>query len=445
MRAGASTSTTHDRVASRLLICRSSGVGGCLDVPGSKSYTNRALVIAGLADGTTRIANALVSDDADSMVCGLRALGDSIIEDSARRGWSVVGTGGVLSGGPIVVDADLAGTTLRFLTAVAVLGCGGIEVTGRAPLRKRPVGPLLEVLRSCGACLRGSGEFGDRAPIVVGRRDGPLGGRVTLDSSQSSQFVSALLLVAPYFDEDLVLEHHGVGARGFIDLTVELMARHGAAIEVAGNVVRVSAGTIYNAADERVPPDASSASHLFTLAIATAGEVTVNHLAGAASQPDFAILKVFEQFGASVAVGADGSVTVAGPAQLRPVDVDLSQMPDQLPNVAVLAALARGTSRIRGVGVTRFHETNRMVAVARELARTGAQTELGDDDVVVKGGRARGGASFSSYHDHRMAMAMAALAAAVGNSEVVGAECVSKTYPGFWSDASALGLQMQAA
>ena len=370
-----------------------------------------------------------MSDDADSMVSGLRALGANIKEDSARRGWSVVGTGGALSPGPIVVDANLAGTTLRFLTAVAVLGSGGIEVTGRAPLRERPVGPLLEVLPSCGACLSGSGEFGDRAPIVVKRRDRPLGGRVTLDSSQSTQFVSALLLVAPYFDEDLVLEQHGAGARGFIDLTVDLMARHGAAIEVAGNSVRVSAGTTYNATDERVPPDASSASHLFTLAIATAGEVTIKHLAEAASQPDFAVLEVFEQFGAGVVVGADGAVTVAGPAQLRPVDIDLSQMPDQLPNVAVLAALARGTSRIRGVGVTRFHETNRMVAVAHELARTGVQTELGDDDVLVEGGRARGGATFSSYHDHRMAMAMAALAAAVGNSEVVGAECVSRRIP----------------
>jgi len=387
-----------------------------------------------------------VGDDAESMVSGLRALGANIVEEAplgASGTWSVTGTGGVLSAGPIVIDANLAGTTLRFLTAVAVLGSGAIELTGGAPLCNRPIGPLLDGLRRCGASLRGSGKLGDRAPVVVDGRKGPLGGRVKLDSSQSSQFVTALLLVAPYFDGDLILEHHGAGARGFIDMTVELMARHGGAVEVAENAFRVSAGMTYEAADERVPPDASAASHLFTLAIATGGELTVNDLTSARSQPDFSVLNVFEEFGARVSLGPDGSVTVAGPAHLRPVDTDLRQMPDQLPNVAVLAALARGTSRIRGVGVTRFHETNRMVAIVEELARAGVHAEVGHDDVIVQGGGATGGVTFCSYHDHRMAMAITALAAAVGDSHVAGAECVSKTYRAFWSDAARLGLKLR--
>lgn len=446
MSARASTSTAQGGLPSRIQIYRSPGVRGSVDVPGSKSYTNRALVIAGLAGGTSRISNGLVGDDADSMVSGLRALGANIVEEAPPGDpgeWSVVGTGGALSAGPIVIDANLAGTTLRFLTAVAVLGSGRIELTGGASLRERPVGPLIDGLRCCGASLRGSGKLGDRAPIVVDRRKRPLGGRVKLDSSQSSQFASALLLAAPYFDDDLTFEHHGAGARGFIDLTVELMARHGAAVEVAEDAFRVSAGMTYEAADERVPPDASAASHLFTLAIATGGEVTVNHLQSAIGQPDLSVLKVFEEFGAQVSLCMDGSVTVTGPAHLRPVDADLRQMPDQLPNVAVLAALARGESRIRGVGVTRFHETNRMVAVAEELARAGVHAEVRHDDVIVQGGGASGGATFRAYHDHRMAMALAALAATVGNSHVAGAECVSKTYRAFWSDAAKLGLKLR--
>lgn len=422
--ARASTSTAQGELPSKIHIDRSPGLRGSVDVPGSKSHTNRALVIAGLAKGTSRISNALVGDDAESMVSGLRALGADIVEEAplgAPGTWSVAGTGGVLSARPIVIDANLAGTTLRFLTAVAVLGSGAIELTGGAPLCNRPIGPLLDGLRRCGATLRGSGKLGDRAPIVVDRRKGPLGGRVKLDSSQSSQFVTALLLVAPYFDGDLILEHHGAGARGFIDMTVELMARHGAAVEVAENAFRVSAGMTYEAADERVPPDASAASHLFTLAIATEGELTINHLTSARSQPDFSVLSVFEEFGARVSLGPDGSVTVAAPAHLRPVDIDLRKMPDQLPNVAVLAALARGTSRIRGV-----HETNRMVAIVQELARAGVHAEVGHDDVIVQGGGASGAVTFCSYHDHRMAMAVAALAAAVGNSHVAGAESVSK-------------------
>lgn len=442
----ASMPTAECRLPSAIRIDRSPGVCGSADVPGSKSYTNRALVIAGLAGGTSRISNGLVGDDADSMVSGLRALGADIVEEApagAPREWSVAGTGGVLAAGPIVIDADLAGTTLRFLTAVAVIGFGGIELTGRAPLRDRPVGPLLDALRCCGARLRGSGRVGDRAPVIVDKRNGRLGGRVKVDSSQSSQFVSALLLVAPYFDEDLILEHHGAGAGGFIDLTVELMARHGAEVEVAADALHVSAGMTYEAADERVPPDASAASHLFTLAIATGGEVTVNHLESALAQPDFSALRVYENFGARVSRGTDGSVTVAGPTHLRPVEADLSQMPDQLPNMAVLAALAQGTSRIRGVGVTRFHETNRMVAIAEELAKAGVHAEVGDDDIVVQGGGASGGATFASHDDHRMAMAIAALAAAVGSAELTGADSVSKTYRAFWSDAVKLGLSLR--
>lgn len=438
--------TAQEWLPSSIRIRSSPGVQGSIDVLGSKSYTNRALVIAGPAGGTSRISNGLVGDDAESMVSGLRALGADIAEGEtagAPGEWSVVGTGGVLSAGPIAIDANLAGTTLRFLIAVAVLGCGGIELTGGAPLRERPVGPLLDGLRRCGASLRGSGKLGDRASIVVDSRNGPLGGTVKVDSSQSSQFVSALLLVAPYFDDDLILEHHGVSARGFIDLTVELMARHGGAVQEADDALRVSAGMTYEAGDERVPPDASAASHLFTLAVATGGEVTVDHLQRAVGQPDFSVLNVFEEFGARVTLGTDGSVTVAGPAHLRPVDTDLTQIPDQLPNVAVLAALARGTSRIRGVGVTRFHETNRMVAVAEELSRAGVQAEVVHDDVIVHGGRARGGVTFSSYGDHRMAMAIAALAAAVGNSQIAGAESVSKTYRAFWSDAAKLGLGLR--
>ena len=446
MSARASTPSSRGGPPSTVKIDRSPGVRGPVDVPGSKSYTNRALVIAGLARGRSRISNGLVGDDAQSMVSGLRALGAEIVDEAspgAPGEWSVAGTGGVLSAGPVVIDANLAGTTLRFLTAVAVLGSGGIELTGGAPLRERPVGPLLDGLRHCGASLRGSGKLGDHAPIAVEARKGPLGGRVKLDASQSSQFVSALLLVAPYFDHDLILEHHGATAHGFIDLTVDLMVSHGAAVEVAQNALRVSAGMTYEAADEHVPPDASAASHLFTLAIATDGEITVNRLQSALGQPDLSVLRVFEQFGAKVSLGPDGSVTVTGAGNLRPIDTDLSQMPDQLPNVAVLAALAPGTSRIGGVGVTRFHETNRMAAVAKELAKVGVHAEVGHDDVIVHGGGASGGATFCSYHDHRMVMAIAALAAALGDSHVAGAECVSKTYRAFWSDAAKLGLRLR--
>lgn len=420
-----------------------SRIRGSIQVPGSKSHTNRALVIAGLANGTSQITNGLAGDDADSMVAGLQALGVDIADRSvpgASKAWSVVGNGGIIPNRPIFVDADLAGTTLRFLSAAAVLGHGDITVTGRGPLLTRPVGPLLAALRQCGANVHGSGEFGECAPVIVSTHSHRLGGNVAVDASKSSQFVTAMLLVAPYFDDDLVLTYHGLGARGFIDMTVQLMRRHGVSVAETDDGFRVPAGVVYQAANERIPPDASAASHMFTLAVASGGEVTVTDLQLANSQPDFSILDVFEKFGARVSPQPGGNVTVSAPERLRPVNVDLAHMPDQLSNVAVLAALAHGISRIRGVAITRFHETDRMAAIAGELGKAGVEIEVGEDEVVVHGGGPLQGATFWAYHDHRMAMSLASLAAAIGDSHIDGAEAVSKTYQTFWSDAGKLGL-----
>jgi 3-phosphoshikimate 1-carboxyvinyltransferase len=420
-----------------------SRIEGSIEVPGSKSYTNRALVIAGLATGTSRITNGLAGDDAASMVSGLRALGVDIADESApdlSKTWSVVGNAGNLPARPILIDADLAGTTLRFLSAVAVLGRGDVTITGREPLLNRPVGPLLAALRQCGGNVHGSGELGECAPVTVGKRSHRLGGTVDVDASKSSQFVTAILLVAPYFDEDLVLTHHGLGARGFIEMTVQLMERHGVSVSETENGFRVPAGAVYQPSDERIPPDASAASHMFTLAVATGGEVTIADLQLAKLQPDFSILDVLQEFGARVSRLPGGDVSIAAPERLRPVDIDLALMPDQLSNVAVLAALAPGTSRIRGVAITRFHETDRIAAVASELGKAGVEVEVGEGDVTVRGGGPLHGATFYAYHDHRMAMSLAALGAAIGDSRIDGAEAVSKTYQAFWADAARIGL-----
>jgi 3-phosphoshikimate 1-carboxyvinyltransferase len=439
-------------------VARSTTTGGRVRVPGSKSMTNRALVAAALASGTSRITGGLVGDDADSMVAGLRQLGAGIREIAAAGAspvWEVSGTGGIITGGPLVIDAAMAGTTLRFLAAVAALSRGSngdadIVITGRPGLLGRPVGPLLDALRACGAAVTGSGPSGEHAPIHVRPRRGPLGGRVAVDATKSSQFATAVLLVAPCFDASLELEASGLGAAGFVELTVELMAHFGVPVSQQGSVYGVPTGG-YEAADYAVPPDASAASHLLTLAVATRGSVTVEGLLDACSQPDFAVLDTLRAFGADVHHDdTDRSVTVSGPDQLRAVDVDLRAMPDQLPNVAVLAALAPGASRISGVGITRFHESDRMAAVAFELAKVGVRVDLEDDALVVHGGTARtgsagstGAVTVSSHDDHRLAMALAALGAALGNLAIGGADAVSKTYRDFWRDARAIGLRTE--
>lgn len=417
-------------------------MAGSARVPGSKSYTNRALVIAGLAEGSTRVSNGMVGEDSASMIAGLRSFGVGVKEeerDARSAVWRIDGNGGVLPPDPISIDANLAGTTLRFLTALAALCHGEITISGQAPLRRRPIGGLLAALRDVGADVRGSGTNRGHAPVFAGPRKRQLGGRVDVEVSESSQYASALLLVAPYFDHDLVLRYGGGGADGYIDMTVELMARHGAEVETTGNALRVRAGQRYEPGNEQVPPDASSACHLFTLAIATRGEVIVEGMTAARSQPDFSILEVFEHIGARVSYRADGAVAVAA-GELEPFDVDLTHTPDQLPNLAVLAALAPGTSTIRGVGITRFHETNRMEAVASELTKLGIDVELGENDLRVRGGNPTGNVTLWAHDDHRMAMALAALAAAIGDCELAGADAVAKTYPTFWTDTAGLGL-----
>ncbi|HLI45503.1 MAG TPA: 3-phosphoshikimate 1-carboxyvinyltransferase [Acidimicrobiales bacterium] len=433
-------------LAERLEIHRSE-ISGRVRLPGSKSLTNRALVVAALAEGRSLISGGLAGDDSESMVEGLRLLGAGVRElGTEPPSWEVDGTGGRVGGpGPgasgLVIDANLAGTTLRFLTAVAALGAGGVTVTGRGGLLGRPVGDLLTALRSCGADVRGSGPGGDRAPVHVGAR-GRLGGSVVVEAGSSSQFVTALLLAGPCMDEDLELEVRDLADDGFVRLTIEVMEHFGAEVDPLPRGYRVRAGAGYHGADYEVPPDASAAAHLATLALAVGGTVTLEALAAARSQPDYGfVTAVVAAAGGRVREEAGGAVTVSGPRRLRPLDVDLRAMPDQLPSAAVLAALAPGTSVLRGVGITRHHETDRMAAVKEELNKAGVEVELTGDDVVVHGGTARPGAVLDSHGDHRMAMALAALAAAIGGCLVEGAGAVSKTYRAFWRDACALGLR----
>lgn len=423
----------------RFRIEPSGPLSGVLDAPGSKSHTNRALVAAALAEGDSVLRHPLDADDVRTMAAALGALGAGI--ESSPDALLVRGTAGrpgVVSGGAVTLDAGLSGTTMRFLSAVGSIATVPVVVTGDAPLLARPVGPLADALAALGAAVT---TVGGRPPVSL-LPSGISGGRVVVDASASSQFVSALLLVAPYASGDLEVVPENLGAAGYVALTVSLMRRWGADVSCEGGTVVVRAGAPYRARQELIAGDASSAAHLFALAAASGGEVRVTDLALSGEQPDLGVLAVLEEMGAAVRREADGAVVVQGPEELRPVEVDLSGMPDQLPTLAVLAALAPGRSVLHGAGVTRHHETDRLAAVATELGRVGVRTEVGPDSIVVHGGRPGGPAQIETYRDHRMAMAFAALGSAV---ELVVQEpgCVAKTYPRFWQDASSLGLAVR--
>jgi 3-phosphoshikimate 1-carboxyvinyltransferase len=409
-----------------------------LAAPASKSVTNRALLCAALADGSSRLLGAAASDDAQAMAAALSLLGARV--DTAS--WTVTGTGGRLVSPTRPLDARLSGTTMRFLAAAATLTPAGATVTGQAPLLRRPVGPLVAALRALGAELQ---DEGGRPPVTAAG-GGLDGGRATVDAGASSQFASAVLLVAPYARRSVVLTAERLGAAAYVALTAELMGQFGAVVEPAGPAAwRVEAGHPYRATDLAVEYDASAAAHLLALAAATGGRVTVTNATPGTLQPDAAVVDLLAAMGATV-TRHGRELTVRGPEVLGPVDADLAGMPDQVTTVAALAALARGRSRLRGVAIARGHETDRLAALAAELAKLGvAVTELPDELVVDGAGPDRlRPARLATWGDHRMAMALAAVAARVPGVVLEDPGCVAKTYPRFWDDLAAGGLSWRA-
>jgi 3-phosphoshikimate 1-carboxyvinyltransferase len=424
---------------SEVEIVPSGPLHGVCRAPASKSVTNRLLLAAALAEGTSHLAGILRSDDTAVMMAALRSLGAAVRESDGSV--EIVGTDGRLRAPEGVITAGLSGTTLRWLAAAALLVNGPVVLDGDPPLRRRPIRPLLQALESLGARIE---TDNGRPPLRI-TSGGLPGGRISVDAGESSQFATSLLLVAPYAEADVVLDVRNLGAGGYVDLTLETMSRWGAeaGLSAEGFYV-VRAGRHYQARDEVVEYDASAAGHLFALAMATGGSVTVPN-ADATRQPDAALTAVFAAMGGQAVRHGAGGVTVSRGGPMDGIDLDISAMPDQVPALAALGALAGGVTRLRNAAVARGHETDRVAAVGRELRKLGAEVEEEGDDLVVHGGRSLTGAVLDTYDDHRMAMALASLGAVVPGVVIRHPGCVSKTYPGYWRDAAALGMRFRPA
>lgn len=422
---------TVERSTAAFEIVPAGPVGGRVRAPASKSVTNRALVAAALATGVSILRDPLDSDDSAAMRDCLRRLGAAV--DVMPGHWRVTGTAGALAPPDAPLDARLSGTTARFVTAVCALGSRGGVVTGHPPLKRRPIGPLVDALRSLGA--KADDTDGCLPVRLVG--GGLDGGPVEVDVSGSSQFASAVLLVAPYARADVVCRLRGRSASDYIALTVDLMRAWGARIDDLRDGWRVHADSGYRAREAEVEYDASAAAHLYALAAASGGSVTVTN-ATQTRQPDAGAVEVLDAFGCGVAHGPRG-VTVTSTGALRAVDVSLAAMPDQVTTFAALAALAPGTSVLRDVGVARLHETDRLDALATELGRLGVRVEQSADVLTVHGGTARGPAVLRTHDDHRLAMAFAAIGTRVAGVTIRDPGCVAKTYPAFWDDVRTLG------
>jgi 3-phosphoshikimate 1-carboxyvinyltransferase len=402
-----------------------------VEVPGSKSFTNRALVTAALARGTSELVGALVADDTAAMAEGLESLGARIERHDGGTRLVVHGTAGDLANGAVRVNARLSGTTSRFLLPVLALGEGGSVLDGDAPLRRRPMGPTVDALRSLGATVVDGGEGPPgHLPLSV---DGTTtrGGTVTVPADLSSQFISGLLLAAPLFPEGIDLTMAGDPvSRPYLDMTVATMAAFGVEVERHGPTRFVVAPSRYEATTYQVEPDASAASYFLAAAAMRGGRVTVEGLGRDSLQGDQRVVDVLAAMGAEVEV-EPGRTTVTGTGRLRGVDIDLSDMPDMAQTVAVVAAVAEGETRVRGVDLIRHHETDRIAAVVTELRRCGVGATETDDGFVVHPAPVRP-AVISTYDDHRMAMSFALLGLVAPGIEIADPGCVSKTFPEYF-------------
>jgi len=397
-----------------------------VELPGSKSITNRALVTAALADGTTRLDGALFADDTEAMIEALEALGVAIDVDQVDGAVTVHGVGGVPTPTGRIVHARQSGTTGRFVVPVAALADRTVTVDGDPQLRARPMADQAAALEALGVRV----EADDRPGHLPLRIRGPVtGAAVTVAADVSSQFASGLLLAGAVPGLTLTLGAETVSVP-YLEMTTAVMADFGAEVERVDGGWRVGGG--YRAVEQyRIEPDASAASYFLAAAAVTGGRVRIEGLGRASLQGDVAFTDVLARMGADVAMGDDWVEVRGGP--LTGIDVDLRHISDTAPTLAAVAALAEGTTTVRGIGFVRGKESDRIAGPVNELRRCGIDAEETDDGFVVRPHGPPGPAAIETYDDHRMAMAFSVLGLVVPGIEILDPGCVAKTFPGFFA------------
>ncbi|MCX3062905.1 3-phosphoshikimate 1-carboxyvinyltransferase [Streptomyces beihaiensis] len=408
-------------------------------IPGSKSLTNRMLLLAASANGTSRIYAPLVCQDTLTFRDALRACEIPVQASPRDEYWEVTGAGQGAIGRARVWCAD-AGTAARFLPPYAAVGHGNFLFDGSSQLRARPLGALLEALRALGADI--DVGPGARLPLLI-RAEGLAGGEISVESSSSSQYLSGLLMAAPLMRTGLRVRAPGLVSRPYTDMTLSLMRRYGAdATEGPDGSIRVEPG-VYAATDMVVEPDASTASYVFAAAAVTGGTVTVPGLGTDSLQGDLRFVEILAKAGAEVSVD-EAATTVTGTGQLRGgFAVDMGDVSDTFMTLAAIAALADAPITIHGIGHTRLKESDRLAAVADNLRACGIETAHGTDWITVHPG-APHPARIACHHDHRVAMAFSVLGIASSTAfELDDAHCVAKTFPGFHGEMQRLFCQYE--
>ncbi|MBW2651004.1 MAG: 3-phosphoshikimate 1-carboxyvinyltransferase [Deltaproteobacteria bacterium] len=408
---------------------RITNLGATVSIPGSKSYTQRALIIASLAEGRSFLRNSLISEDTKYLMDALRSLGADILV--ADKDIIVTGTGGNIKTPGKKLYLGNNGTALRFLTAVVSLGRGKFTLDGSDRLRERPIKPLLDALKILGVDCRGMDKSG--YPPVTVQGTGITGGKVTFTDIESSQYISSILITAPYASKNVEIELRGTTpSMPYIDMTVGAMNHFGVEVTKRGkNEYTVKAPQKHTGQRYLVESDVSSASYFFLAAALCEGRVRVLNVNPNTLQGDIGFLEMLEKIGCHVVRGIDW-VEVAG-RKLNKGDYrfDMADMPDMVPTLAVLSAFRPGQTVINNISHLRLKESNRIEALVNELNRTGIDAKELEDGLVITGGTPHG-AEIETYDDHRIAMSFAIAGLATEGIKIKNKKCVNKSFPEFW-------------
>jgi 3-phosphoshikimate 1-carboxyvinyltransferase len=407
-------------------------------IPGSKSVTNRALILAAQADSPSILRRPLVSRDSELMVAGLRALGVGIEEQTVSINgveelqWTV--TPGPLRGG-VKIDVGNAGTVMRFLPPLAALATGDVAFDGDPRSYERPLGPVIKALEELGVSVEHEGRYS--LPLKLHGNGKIPGGALTIDASASSQFLSALLLVAPSFEDGIVATHKGgqLPSMPHIEMTVDMLRSFGAQVEVntAAQSWSVKSGKLYGQ-ELVIEPDLSNAAPFLSLAMVCGGSVTIADWPKTTTQPGDQLRSIFTQMGAKISMDERG-LTLTGTGVIHGIDIDLHDVGELTPSIAALAALADSPSHLRGIAHLRLHETDRLAALTREINALGGDVVEEESALHITPAPLHGGV-FHTYDDHRLATAGAVIGLVVPGIEVENIATTRKTlpdFPGLWS------------
>jgi len=403
-----------------------------LKAPPSKSYTHRSLFIAALSEGNSKIIGPLFSDDINYTIDALKKLGIKIREESNKDGiiLNVEGRGGVLKEPLDPLYIGNSGTTLRFLMAAASLVNGEVTIDGDEEVRKRPVKGLEDSLKRLGVTI----ESNKGCPPVRISSNGVIGGETSLEPSQSSQYLSALLLTSPYSKPYMKIKITGeIPSSPYVDMTIDVMNKFGVSVQRKDYSEFLINPSVYTGQKYIVEGDFSNCSYFMAIAAISKGRIIIENLNKDSKQADKVFVNVLENMGCKIEWNNNSLVVRGG--ELKGIEIDMRKSPDIVPTLSIVSAFAKGPTKIKNIETLRYKETDRLNAIANEIKKIGCKVEEGNDYIIIGPGKLSG-AEIETYKDHRMAMSFAVAGLFINGIKIRDPGCVSKSYPNFWNDFS---------